>query len=186
MPTRRALRLVVWAEVVLLGVLATTGLWLSRYYRPTQVRVYSFETHGLQSSIAWAARIRWLHTFSGSLFIWTALIVLALSIGVAVEDKTAPRSRVWILGAAFAVMAWGTSFTGYLLPWDQLALRAVTIGSHFNGMWSAAFSDNIRFVLMGNSEITQSTLRTWFLVHAFVLGPALGAGLVLLVRRVRD
>jgi quinol-cytochrome oxidoreductase complex cytochrome b subunit len=179
----RALRISLWAEIALFTVLAASGLWLTRYYRPTAARVSPFDNGGLSASVVWAARVRDLHRFSGSLFIWIALGVLALCVVRALNDKTAPRSRLWILGAAFAIVAWGTSFTGFLLPWDALALRAIRLNEHINGMWSAAFSDNIRFVLIDSHEISQSLLRNWFLTHAFVLPPWLLAGLSLLRRR---
>ncbi|MEY2417853.1 MAG: menaquinol-cytochrome c reductase cytochrome b subunit [Actinomycetota bacterium] len=178
----RALRIAVWTETVVLGVLAATGTWLSWFFRPTVIHIFA-ANHGVPASIVWGARIRVLHRLSGSLFIWVALGVLALCIANAVRDNTAPRSRIWILGGTFAVLAWGTSFTGVLLPWDQLALFAVRINENFHGMWSAAYSDNVRFVLMDNREISQSLLRNWFLTHAFVLPPLLLAGLVALLRR---
>ncbi|HVT76215.1 MAG TPA: cytochrome b N-terminal domain-containing protein [Acidimicrobiales bacterium] len=182
MTVRRALRIAVWAEAGLLGVLAATGLWLSWYFRPTRVRLFTFDRQGMQSSVLWGARIRALHILSGSLFIWAALGVLGLAIAVAVQDKTAPRTRIWILGAAFAVAAWATSFTGILLPWDELALWAVRINGNFHGMWTAAYSHDVRFILSGHSEITQHLLRNWFLTHAFVLPPWLLSGLVVLRR----
>ncbi|MEY2472525.1 MAG: menaquinol-cytochrome c reductase cytochrome b subunit [Actinomycetota bacterium] len=178
----RALRIAVWTEIVLLGVLAATGIWLSWFFRPTVIDIFA-ANHGVPASIVWGARIRVLHRFSGSLFIWIALGVLALCIADAVRDNTVPRNRIWILGGAFAVLAWGTSFTGVLLPWDQLALNAVRVNANFDGMWSAAYSHNVRFVLMGHREISQSLLRNWFLTHAFVLPPLLLAALVALLRR---
>jgi quinol-cytochrome oxidoreductase complex cytochrome b subunit len=89
-----------------------------------------------------------------------------------------PSRRVAAAATGFAVLGLAASFTGYLLPWDQLALWAVTIGAKLpGGLWGAAFSDQVRFVLMRNREISQSELRTWFLVHAFVLPPLIAATL---------
>ncbi|HVV35960.1 MAG TPA: cytochrome b N-terminal domain-containing protein [Acidimicrobiales bacterium] len=186
MTVRRALRIALWVEVALLGVLTATGLWLSWYFRPTRVRLFTFDRQGMPSSILWGARIRALHILSGSLFIWGALGVLGLAIAAAVQDTRAPRTRIWILAAAFTVTAWATSFTGILLPWDQLALWAVRINGNFHGMWTAAYSHDVRFILSGHREISQSLLRNWFLTHAFVLPPLLLAALVQLRRSTKD
>ena len=49
------------------------------------------------------------------------------------------------------------SFTGYLLPWDQLALWAVTVGTNMMG-YTPVFGDQVRFVLLGGVEIGTDTL----------------------------
>lgn len=68
-----------------------------------------------------------------------------------------------------------------------MALWAVTVGSHTEGMWLAAFSDDVRFVLIRGMEISQGTLRLWFIVHIGVLTVAFAAILTALVlSRNRD
>ena len=49
------------------------------------------------------------------------------------------------------------SFTGYLLPWDQLALWAVTVGTNMGG-YSPVLGDQVRFALLGSAEIGTETL----------------------------
>ena len=84
--------------------------------------------------------------------------------------------RLVLLGLAL-------SFTGYLLPWDQLALWAVKVGSRgLAGTWRAAFSGEVRFILIGGTEVTQGTYRLWLLVHTVVLAVAFAAVLAVLVR----
>jgi quinol-cytochrome oxidoreductase complex cytochrome b subunit len=76
------------------------------------------------------------------------------------------------------------SFTGYLLPWDQLALRSVTTGSNLRGIrW--LFDGEVRFVLVGGTEISVSTYRAWAIVHV-AIGAVLAAGAVLVLRRSLD
>jgi hypothetical protein len=53
-------------------------------------------------------------------------------------------------------------------------------GDH--GMWTAAFDDRVRFVLIGGAEISQGTLRLWFIVHGAVLAVVLGATLATVIR----
>jgi quinol-cytochrome oxidoreductase complex cytochrome b subunit len=159
----RAIRVALWAGLALLAVLAVTGFWLSFEYRPS------------------ATAVRSVHVGASRAFIVLSITTCGLVIVRQFEERSSWLAPV---GAAVGTLvALFASFTGYLLPWDQLALRAVTIGSHYEGMWKAAFSDQIRFVLVGSSEISQATLRNWFLVHAFVLPLALFASVLVLNRR---
>ena len=84
---------------------------------------------------------------------------------------------------ALVLLGLALSFTGYLLPWDQLALWAVKVGSRSEGVaWDAAFSGDVRFILIGGTEVTQGTYRLWLVVHAGVLAAAFAAVLAVLAR----
>ena len=60
------------------------------------------------------------------------------------------------------------SFTGYLLPWDQLALWAVTVGTNMMG-YTPVFGSQVRFVLLGGAEIGGPTLLRWYVLHVLML-----------------
>ena len=60
------------------------------------------------------------------------------------------------------------SFTGYLLPWDQLALWAVTVGTNMMG-YTPVFGGEVRFVLLGGVEIGPETLLRWYVLHVLLL-----------------
>lgn len=60
------------------------------------------------------------------------------------------------------------SVTGYLLPWDQLALWAVTVGTNMMG-YSPVLRDNVRYVLLGSKEIGNDTLLRWYVLHVLLL-----------------
>ena len=62
----------------------------------------------------------------------------------------------------------GLSFTGYLLPWDQLALWAVTVGTNMAG-YTPVFGEEVRFVLLGGKEISPETLLRWYVLHVLFL-----------------
>ena len=59
------------------------------------------------------------------------------------------------------------SFTGYLLPWDQLALWAVTVGTNMMG-YTPVFGSQVRFVLLGGAEISSATLLRWYVLHVLM------------------
>src|SRR4029079_623904 len=83
-----------------------------------------------------------------------------------------------LVGGLFA------SFTGYLLPWDQLALWAVTVGQNMRG-YSPVIGGHTRFVLLGGTEVSSSTFLRWFYVHTALVGPVLLVLIVVAVRRER-
>ena len=60
------------------------------------------------------------------------------------------------------------AFTGYLLPWDQLALWAVTVGTNMMG-FTPVFGDQVRFVLLGGKQIGAETLLRWYVLHVLML-----------------
>ena len=60
------------------------------------------------------------------------------------------------------------SFTGYLLPWDQLALWAVAVGTNMMG-YTPVFGQEVRFVLLGGAEIGSDTLLRWYVLHVLFL-----------------
>jgi quinol-cytochrome oxidoreductase complex cytochrome b subunit len=76
------------------------------------------------------------------------------------------------------------TFTGYLLPWDQLALSAVQVGTNVRG-YGVLFRPLVRFVFVGGAEVSPDTVIRWLMVHMLVLGPALVSLIVLGWRRQR-
>jgi quinol-cytochrome oxidoreductase complex cytochrome b subunit len=158
------LRTWVWRVTVAFGVvLVVTGVWLSFFYEPTPLGTNEQQL------------MRVVHRSTSIAF---PTLVLGLSVLRVLEHR-----RVWPVAAGAVVLAVGLSITGYLLPWDQLAIWAVTVGTDMRGMFPAAFDDQVRFVLVGGVEIGQDTIRRWFIVHAAVLPIAFAVCLVALRRR---
>ena len=71
------------------------------------------------------------------------------------------------LGALLLTLTLLLSFTGYLLPWDQLALWAVTVGTNMMG-YSPLVGSQVRFVLLGGVEIGSETLLRWYVLHVIM------------------
>ena len=79
-----------------------------------------------------------------------------------------PREFNWVIGVILLTLTLLLSFTGYLLPWDQLALWAVTVGTNMMG-YTPVFGSQVRFVLLGGAEIGTDTLLRWYVLHVLVL-----------------
>src|SRR5690242_5801372 len=78
-----------------------------------------------------------------------------------------PREFNWVVGVLLLFLTLGLSFTGYLLPWDQLSIWAVTVGTNLAG-YSPLVANQVRFVLLGGVEVGPNTLLRWYVLH--VLG----------------
>ena len=72
--------------------------------------------------------------------------------------------------------------TGFALPWDQLALKAVTVGTNLRG-YRWVFGDDVRFVLIGGAEASVSNVRAVLIVHVIVVPALLAIALGIGARR---
>jgi quinol-cytochrome oxidoreductase complex cytochrome b subunit len=147
---------------VALAALVVTGLPLILLYQPRG---------------AWA----WLstaHSLASSLFLGAAAAMLALALAVAFA-RTAPWAG-WFLTLAVA-----GSFTGQLLAWDQIALKAVTVGSSYRGMLDP-LGDDVRFLIIAGTEVSQGSFLAWLLVHVVAVPAAAVAVGLPLWRRMRE
>lgn len=165
------------------AVLVVTGIGLFFLYRPSVAQAWS-DVSGVSDSwdMRMAAPIRFVHRLASGLAVPTSV---ALGIVVALRWAGNRRWTGPALGAGLAVTALLASFTGYLLPWDQLALWAVRVGTDMSGYLPLFDSATVRFVLLGGTEVSRVTVVRWLTVHAVVLGPTLIVLLTLAWRRHR-
>jgi quinol-cytochrome oxidoreductase complex cytochrome b subunit len=73
-----------------------------------------------------------------------------------------------VIGVVLLTLTLLLSFTGYLLPWDQLALWAVTVGTNMMG-YTPVFGTSVKYVLLGSKEISNETLLRWYVLHVLLL-----------------
>jgi quinol-cytochrome oxidoreductase complex cytochrome b subunit len=79
-----------------------------------------------------------------------------------------PREFNWVLGVLLLLVTLFLSFTGYLLPWDQLAFWAITVGSAIAG-YAPVIGKQLQFVLLGDSTVGQEALLRFYVLHVAVL-----------------
>ena len=171
------------ARSILLGILSVevavlvvTGIALFFLYRPSASQAWNF-VDTTSAAVRVSQALRHVHLLASRLAVPTtiaAAVVLILSSRIATARRWAGPAA----GAGIVVSTLAASFTGFLLPWDQLALRAVTVDSGITG-YRVLFGDTVRFVLLGGTEVSPGTVLTWLLVHMLVLGPALAVLLIL-------
>ena len=87
-----------------------------------------------------------------------------------------PREFNWVIGVKMLVITLGASFTGYLLPWDQLSYWAITVGTNIAG-YAPVVGSLTRQILLGGVEVGQNTLIRFYTLHIALL-PLLLTGLI--------
>ena len=79
-----------------------------------------------------------------------------------------PREGNWIIGVGLLALTLLMSFTGYLLPWDQLAFWAITVGTEMAG-FVPFVGDTVKEVMLGGPVVGASTLLRFYVLHVAVL-----------------
>jgi cytochrome b-561 len=79
-----------------------------------------------------------------------------------------PREFNWEIGVVLFLMTLGLSFTGYLLPWDQLAFWAITVGTNI-ASYAPIVGSKLKFLLLGGNIVGGSALLRFYVLHVMVL-----------------
>jgi quinol-cytochrome oxidoreductase complex cytochrome b subunit len=163
-------------------VLVVTGVVLCFTYRPSSSARYGELLGGdVRSSVDLARGMSAAHLLAARSAVPTALVAGVLAV---VRALPWARRRVdMVVGAGLVLVMVVGSFTGHLLAWDQLGLRAVSVADNIRGYVPLFDDDQVRFVLVGGAEVAPATLIRWLLFHMLVVGSVLGALLAVAWRR---
>jgi len=149
----------------LVVILAFTGILLMFRYEPTVDRAYtSIQT--LETEIRFGSMVRAMHHWSANLLIVVAFLHLARVFFTGGFKKG--RTANWIIGLLLMVLIVGSNFTGYLLPWDQLAYWAITVSTSLLQYIPEAGTAASNFLLAG-PEVGQAALSNFYAIHVAVL-----------------
>src|SRR5215470_5372957 len=158
-------------SAVLFALLTLTGMILMFLYVPSVERAYQ-SIKDIEFVVAFGWYLRAVHRIAAHLMVAVVFLhMLRVFLTAAYRNGTAAgqnRPLNWIVGMVLLLATFLLSFTGYLLPWDQLAYWAITVGTN---MASAAplIGDKIRFLLLGGNQIEQNTLIRFYVLHCFFL-----------------
>jgi quinol-cytochrome oxidoreductase complex cytochrome b subunit len=152
-------------SVILFLVLAWTGVLLMFYYVPSVERAY--ETMKLiQLAVPLGQFTRNMHRWSAHGMV-LAVILHMVRVFYTGGYKP-PREFNWVIGIFLLLLTLGASFTGYLLPWDQLAYWAITVGTNIAG-YAPGVGPVMRQMLLGGQEVGQAALIRFYTLHIAVL-----------------
>jgi quinol-cytochrome oxidoreductase complex cytochrome b subunit len=142
-----------------------TGILLTIYYVPTPDHAYdSVQYITTQIPAGWL--IRGLHHWGASAMV--ILVVLHMLRVIFYGAYKFPREVTWFSGVFLLLVVIGFGFTGYLLPWDQKAYWATTVGTSIAGT-PPLIGDWILLIVRGGEELSAITLARFFGVHVWVL-----------------
>ena len=170
------------ASMFLFVMQGLTGIFLSVYYTPSPDHAYDSIQY-IMNGVAFGWLIRGIHHWGASLMVVLVFIHM-IRVFVTASYKY-PRELTWLIGVGLLLCTLGMGFTGYLLPWNQKAYWATTVGTSIAGSvpWIGPF---ILKVLRGGPDLSALTLGRFFAAHIWMLPAALaglmGAHLFLIIR----
>lgn len=157
----------------LFALQVATGILLLFYYRPSAEEAYE-SVQFLMAEVEFGWLIRSIHAWAANLMIFTLFVHLFSVLLLAAYRP--PREVTWFSGVALMGLAMGFGFTGYLLPWNELAYFATKVGTEIAGAVPLA-GPFLRRLLRGGDEVTGATLTRFYGIHVALL-PALTTTLV--------
>ena len=146
-------------------ILVITGVLLMLYYHPSVPQAYA-DMKDLQFVVSSGLFLRNLHRWSAQ-----AMVFLVFAHMFKVFYRGAyrtPREFNWVIGIVLLIITLLLSYTGYVLPWDQLAFWAITVGSNLSST-VPLIGNKIHFLLLGGNQVNANALLRFYVLHCVVL-----------------
>lgn len=156
-------------SLLLFIVEAVTGAFLMFYYTPSVDRAF-FDMKDLRFAVFFGELMRNMHRWAAHGMV--AVVFLHMCRVFYTAAYKAPREFNWVLGVFLLVVTLAFSYTGYLLPWDQLAFWGVTVGTNIAGS-IPLMGETVKFLLLGGNVTGQNALLRFYVLHCFVLPMAM-------------
>lgn len=160
-------------------VLTVTGILMMFHYRPTVEWAYA-DMKDLEFVVSFGVIMRNMHRLAAYgmvLCVWLHMLRVFLT-----GSYRPPREFNWVVGVVLLLLTLVLSFTGYLLPWDQIAYWGITVGTNMaastplvgsSGPFSSLLAMNpgndARFTLLGGTIVGQNALLRFYVLHCVVL-----------------
>jgi quinol-cytochrome oxidoreductase complex cytochrome b subunit len=156
------------ASFTLFVSLVVSGIYLMFFYVPSPGSAYG-NIQFLQSEVGFGQFIRNVHRWSAHLMVVTVAAHMARVFYRGAYKP--PREFNWVIGVVLLLLTLLLSFTGYLLPWDQLSYWAVTVGTSIAG-FVPFIGEQVQKMLLGGPQVGSAALLRFYVLHVAVL-PAL-------------
>ncbi|MEK7389648.1 MAG: cytochrome b N-terminal domain-containing protein [Elusimicrobiota bacterium] len=176
-------------------ILTLSGVALMFYYRPTIGLAYR-DIKDLEFAVTLGMFLRNSHRWAAQAMV-VAVIAHMVRVFLTGAYKK-PREFNWGVGVLLLTLTLFLSFTGYLLPWDQLAIWAVTVGTNMAGatpilgnegplgsLAGMRINNDVRFTLLGGTMVGENTLLRFYVMHCVAVPLVVGILLILHFWRIR-
>src|ERR671932_744652 len=145
-------------------VLTVTGVYLMFFYIPSATQAYT-DILAIQSQVTFGLLTRNIHRWAAHLMVFFVFLHMMRVFYHGAYKP--PREFNWVVGVVLLFLTIMLSFTGYLLPWDQIAYCAITIGTNMAG-YAPLFNTPSKLLLLGGIEVGQNTLLRFYVLHIMV------------------
>lgn len=162
-------------------LLIITGVLLMFYYHPSAPQAYR-DMKELQFVVSSGMFYRNMHRWGAHLMVMGAILhMLRVFYHQAYRP---PRQFNWLIGVFLLLITLLLSYTGYLLPWDQLAFWGVSVGTNM-AREAPLVGKPLRFLLLGGNQVSESALLRFYVLHCVVLPAFLLLFLAVHIWRIR-
>ncbi len=150
---------------LLFVVLVITGVLLMLYYHPAVPQAYR-DMKDLRFVVSNGVFLRNLHRLAAQAMV---LVVFWHMFHVFYRGGyRPPREFNWVVGVVLLLITLFLSYTGYLLPWDQLAFWAITVGTNIISAMPLLGKET-RFLLLGGNLVGENALLRFYVLHCVIL-----------------
>jgi cytochrome b6 len=153
-------------SVGLFIVLTITGALLMLYYRPSVPQAYA-DMKDLQFVVSSGQFLRNMHRWAAHAMV--AVVFLHMLRVFYTGSYRPPKEFNWVIGVVLLVVTILLSYTGYLLPWDQLSFWGISVGTHMVRAIPLGLGDRISFLLLGGHIVGEYALVRFYVLHCFII-----------------
>jgi quinol-cytochrome oxidoreductase complex cytochrome b subunit len=145
--------------------LTVTGVYLMFFYVPSVARAYQ-DIQAIEASVAFGSLVRNMHRWAAHLMVLTVFLHMIRVFYHGAYKP--PREFNWVVGVVLLFLTLMLSFTGYLLPWDQIAFWAITVGTNM-ALYAPLLARESSFFLLGGIQVDEGTLLRFYVFHVIFL-----------------
>lgn len=153
-------------SLALFIVLTVTGALLMLYYHPSIPQAY-WDMKDLQFVVSNGTFLRNMHRWSAHIMV--AIVFMHMLRVFYTNSYQKPKEFNWVIGVFLLIMTLLLSFTGYLLPWDQLSFWAITVATNMVRSIPFGIGDKMAFLLLGGNIVGGNALVRFYVLHCFII-----------------
>jgi cytochrome b6 len=153
-------------SVGLFIILVGTGALLMLYYRPSVSQSY-WDMKDLQFVVSSGQFLRNMHRWAAHAMV--AIVFLHMLRVFYTKSYLPPKEFNWVIGVFLLVITILLSYTGYLLPWDQLSYWGISVGTNMIRAVPLGIGDKLSFLLLGGNSVGENALVRFYVLHCFII-----------------
>ncbi|HKZ16791.1 MAG TPA: cytochrome b N-terminal domain-containing protein [Geobacteraceae bacterium] len=147
-------------------VLTLTGALLMLYYRPSVPQAY-MDMKDLEFVVSSGQFLRNMHRWAAHAMV--AVVFLHMLRVFYTGSYRPPKEFNWVIGVLLLVSTILLSYTGYLLPWDQLSFWGISVGTNMVRAIPFGLGEKISFLLLGGNVVGENALVRFYVLHCFII-----------------